>query len=96
MLDQFVLDLGEGHIGSKAGHHPLQGPRTPAMAYFGPLHKGANVLVSVAILNLFYADFTKGAVPLEFFLPARRTPFSCPTPSAALTACPVAQACNDS
>jgi hypothetical protein len=65
------------------------------MAHFGPIHKGANVLVSVAILNLFYIDFAKGAVPLEFFLPARRTLLSCPTLSAALTACPFAQACND-
>ena len=96
MLNQFVLDLGKGNIGSKVGHNPLQRPRTPTMTHFSPIHKGANVLVSVAILNLFYTDFTKGAVPLEFFLPARRTPFSCPTPSAALTACPVAQACNDS
>ena len=76
MLDQFVLDLGEGYIGAKVGHHPLQRPRTSTMAYFGSLHKGAKVLASQAILNLFYADFTKGTVPLEFFLPARRTPSS--------------------
>jgi hypothetical protein len=47
MLDQFILDLGESDIGPKVGHHPLQRPRTAAMAHFGPIHKGANVLVSV-------------------------------------------------
>jgi hypothetical protein len=76
MFNQFVLDLGKGHIGTQVGHHPLQRPRTPTMAHFGPIHKGAKVLVSVAILDLFYADFSKGAVPLEFFYPpaVRRVP----------------------
>lgn len=75
MLDQFVLDLGKGDIDAKVGYHPLQRSRTSPMACFGPLHKGAKVLASQAILNLFYADFTKGAVPCSF-LPARRTPSS--------------------
>ncbi len=96
MLDQLILDLSEGDIGPKVGHNPLQRPRTPPMAHFGSIHKGANMVVSSPILNLFYGDFTKGAVPLEFFLPPRHTPLSCLTLSAALTACPVAQACNDS
>ena len=86
MLDEFVLDLGEGNIGSEVRHSPLQWPRTPAMAHFGPLRKWANMLAPMPVLHLFYGYFAKCAVPLEFFLPPRHTPLSCPTISAALAA----------
>ena len=86
MFDEFVLDLGESNIGSKIGHNPLQRPRTAAIAHLGAMRKRANMLVPAAILDLFYGYFAKGAVPLEFFLPPRHIPPSCPAISAALMA----------
>lgn len=86
MLDEFVLDLGEGHIGPKICHNPLQRQRAAAIAHFGAIRKRANVFVPVAILDLFYGYFAERAVPLEFFLPPRHAPLSCPAISAALAA----------
>ena len=86
MLDELVLDLGEGDIGAKVRHYPLQRPRTAAMAHLGADHERTNMRVPAPILNLFYGDFAKGAVPAEFFLPPRQVPRALPTASADLAA----------
>ena len=86
MLDELILDLGKGNIGSKVRHHPLQRPRTAAMAHFGTIHKRSDTRVPSPVLCLFYGYFAEGAVPLEFFLPSRHVLSSRATLSAALVA----------
>ena len=66
------------------------------MAHAGTARKGANTLASPAILRFLYGNFTKGAVPLEFFLPSRQVRLSCAALSDALLTWPVAHACSDS
>lgn len=71
MFDQFIFDLGEGNIGSKVGHDPLQRPRTAAIAHLSPLRKRSDSFVPVPVLYFFHGYFAKGAVPVKFFLPSR-------------------------
>lgn len=86
MLNELVLDLGEGNVSSKVRYHPLQGQRTAAMPHSGSASKGPDTLVPAPVLRLFYGNFAKGAVPAEFFLPSRQVLFSCATLCAALVA----------
>ncbi len=69
MLNQLIHHLGKGNISSKVGYYALQGTGASTVIDFGTVREGADAFVVVSVLRLFYADFSKRAVPLEFFYP---------------------------